>query len=543
MTKIRKHLAMVALALCVAAAQAQRPDMLPYTTIDRPEFVAAAEAAFLQDDYIVLGLTSGRTALAFPAADLAQHGSAMVDLPDGPVTVTWCGVCNVGAVYRRTLDGRVLHFDYDSMVAGNEVQKDRETGSRWQQAIGEAIDGPLKGKRLKLYPFTRTTWGEWRRQHPETRVLKPLPGYAERLPVMHRISRTALLGEGEAPVAAFGKDYRVRPRELVAGLTVGTAEKAYPVSALRTVRVVNDHVGGVPVLVVHQPDSGTTTAFEARVNGRTLSFEAVDESASVLRDTATRSQWTAYGRSTSGALKGTQLKPLVLLPGFWFAWSQFRPKTELFTLPVTASNAAPLWETLLRAPLPADAVPKLTALRLHIVGGRAPSPPHQHAGPVFAYLLSGRIENEVEPNPPRIYEIGGYFYEAPMKVHRRLLNLSATESAEILVFMAGDAGANTDRTALKVTPLANTKDQELTLQRLTLAARAQSASRPHTGPALVYVVSGAVEVREGSDTARTVGVGEVFVEGSNTGTVSYRNVSEAAVAKLLVYAASDAGGR
>ena len=102
------------------------------------------------------------------------------------MTVTWCGVCNVGAVYRRKLDGRVLHFDYDSMVAGNEVQKDRETGSRWQQAIGEAIDGPLKGRRLVLYPFTRTTWAEWRRQHPDTRVMKPLPGYAERMPQIPR---------------------------------------------------------------------------------------------------------------------------------------------------------------------------------------------------------------------------------------------------------------------------------------------------------------------------------------------------------------------
>ncbi len=183
-----KLLTALTLALLAPVAFAQRPDMLPYTTIDKPEFVAAAEATFLQDDYIVLGVASGRAVLAFPAADLAQHGSAMVDLPDGPVTVTWCGVCNVGAVYRRTLDGRVLTFDYDSMVAGNEVQKDRETGSRWQQAIGEAIDGPLKGKRLKLYPFTRTTWGEWRRQHPDTRVLKPLPGYAERLPLMARLN-------------------------------------------------------------------------------------------------------------------------------------------------------------------------------------------------------------------------------------------------------------------------------------------------------------------------------------------------------------------
>jgi len=28
----------------------------------------------------------------------------------------------------------------------------------------------------------------------------------------------------------------------------------------------------------------------------------------------------------------TRLKPLILIPEFWFAWSQFRPGTRLFTV-------------------------------------------------------------------------------------------------------------------------------------------------------------------------------------------------------------------
>ena len=37
------------------------------------------------------------------------------------------------------------------------------------------------------------------------------------------------------------------------------------------------------------------------------------------------------GLCLSGPPKGTQLKPLILIPEFWFAWSQFRPGTRLFT--------------------------------------------------------------------------------------------------------------------------------------------------------------------------------------------------------------------
>jgi hypothetical protein len=63
-------------------------------------------------------------------------------------TPSTCGVCDTGIVFRADVKGRTLHFEYDRMVAANEVQKDVETGSSWQQASGKAIDGPLKGTRL-----------------------------------------------------------------------------------------------------------------------------------------------------------------------------------------------------------------------------------------------------------------------------------------------------------------------------------------------------------------------------------------------------------
>jgi len=59
---------------------------------------------------------------------------------------------------------------------------------------------------------------------------------------------------------------------------------------------------------------------------------------------------------------------------------------------------------------------------------------HQHSGPVFAYILEGNIENQVEPDPPRTYAAGDVFYEPTMHVHRALRNLSDTQPAKILIF-------------------------------------------------------------------------------------------------------------
>lgn len=234
-------------------------------------------------------------------------------------------------MFRAAAQGKALVFDTGGIIGGNEVFKDRETGSRWQQSSLEAISGPLKGDHLTLYPFLLTTWQEWHRQHPETLVLKPLPGYADRLGEMNKIISQGEIGvAGPAPAGVFSHDNRLRPRDTVAGLEVGGETKAYPMSALETARVVNDTVGDSPVLIVHQPDSDTTTAFVAQADGRRLKFQAADPKADKLVDFQTHSTWDAYGSCVAGPMKGTRLKPLILEPEFWFAWSEFHPKTDLY---------------------------------------------------------------------------------------------------------------------------------------------------------------------------------------------------------------------
>jgi hypothetical protein len=219
------------------------------------------------------------------------------------------------------------------VVAGNEVFKDRETGSRWQQSSLEAISGPLKGAHLSLYPFLLTSWDEWRRLHPDTLVLKPLPGYAERMAVKNEQIRKGLSGEGAAPSDVTYRDDRLKPKTMVLGLDVDGASRAFPLVALQKVKVVNEQLGGKPVVIVHQPDTDTTTAFVARAQGRTVTLSATNAQATDLRDAETGSRWTPYGDCTAGPLKGAALEPLILEPEYWFAWSEFHRSTTIYTPP------------------------------------------------------------------------------------------------------------------------------------------------------------------------------------------------------------------
>lgn len=50
---------------------------------------------------------------------------------------------------------------------------DDKTESFWSQMTGSAVVGPMTGAKLRWLPCEVTTWGAWKRKHPETTILKP----------------------------------------------------------------------------------------------------------------------------------------------------------------------------------------------------------------------------------------------------------------------------------------------------------------------------------------------------------------------------------
>ncbi len=71
--------------------------------------------------------------------------------------------------------------------------------------------------------------------------------------------------------------------------------------------------------------------------------------------------------------------------------------------------------------------------------------PHRHPGPLFAYVLEGSVQSEVDPDQkdPQTYSKGQMWYEPPMHLHRVSRNPSSTEPARILVYMITEPGKPT----------------------------------------------------------------------------------------------------
>lgn len=274
---------------------------------------------WLRDDDIVLGYATETAAYAFPLKILNVR-ELVNDVIDGvPLLVSYCPLCATGAVYSRRLDGRTLLFGNTSALYQSDlVMYDHQTGSYWFQAGGEALVGPLTGKRLPLLPSTTDTWGEWKRLHPDTRLLT---ADADE-PFDARFARDPFAGYGAQvdqerfafPVDRAKLDRRLRAGEIVTTVEAGGKAKAYATRLLGDA-AVNDEVGGVPVVVLSRA-VGFGSGFVARAGGRRLTF-AFDNGAVVDRET--QSTWDLAGRATSGPLVGTRLQSLPVRRGYWFA--------------------------------------------------------------------------------------------------------------------------------------------------------------------------------------------------------------------------------
>src|SRR5262249_33427520 len=98
---------------------------------------------------------------------------------------------------------------------------------------------------------------------------------------------------------------------------------------------------------------------------------------------------------------------------------------------------------LIQQPLPAVTNREARLNTLSLPPGWTGNGAHQHPGQVFAYVLGGAVESQVDPNEPKIYRAGEAFYEPPRNTHRVFRNLSKTEPAELLMFQVSEKGSFT----------------------------------------------------------------------------------------------------
>jgi len=227
------------------------------------------------------------------------------------------------------LDGRRLSFHLAGINNQNFLMQDDQTGSWWQQVTGEALHGPLKGRRLDLVFHDEISFADWRREHPGGRVLKPDDSAPWREFSENWEADTARL----PVVTPVGKGEPLGPREVVVGVRLGDRAKAYPLSALQKQSPVEDTVGGVPIVLVVGGDGRSVRTFERTLDGREIHlFRKPGAEPLALVDAETGSEWTFAGEAAGGPLRGKKLGKVFVLKDYWFDWKAYNPRTAVYML-------------------------------------------------------------------------------------------------------------------------------------------------------------------------------------------------------------------
>jgi hypothetical protein len=234
-------------------------------------------------------------------------------------------------VWETTVNGRVLHFHLAGINNQNFIMRDEETGSWWQQVSGEAIQGPLKGEKLRPVFHDELTFGLWKRERPQGRVLRPNEQVAQAGEYAPANWEERMI---KVPVAtSVAIDESLPPRTLVIGLTVNGVSKAYPYDAVVKQSLILDDVGGVPIFIVLGDDKRSVRAFERTVDGRKLELLVKPETTPLtMVDPETGSQWDFTGKAIAGQLNGKQLKKIAILNDYWFDWMSYNPTTLVYKL-------------------------------------------------------------------------------------------------------------------------------------------------------------------------------------------------------------------
>ena len=251
------------------------------------------------------------------------------------------------------MNGKVLNFYLAGINNQNFLMRDRETGSWWQQITGKAIYGPLKGAMLELVLSDELTFGEWKSEVSGGTVLAPVQKYVKEYDPNWEPEVAKL------PVVISFPGTELKSRDVVVGLEMEGASRAYPWDTLVKQSPIVERVHGTPLLIAVGPDGKSFRVFISRVDGKDAEFflkaEAESGTAPVagaptgsnavtgaeskappspkpwtLLDTATASEWNFEGCAVSGASQGKCLDRVPALKDYWFDWRNYHPDTTIY---------------------------------------------------------------------------------------------------------------------------------------------------------------------------------------------------------------------
>ena len=288
-------------------------------------FKLAADHMFLQTKNIVfkgkVGNLIGEDRLAicvdlngeqkaYPIEFLAYHHQVKDIIGGKNIIVTYCSVCRTGRVFEPLVAGKSDEFHLVGMDHFNALFEDSRTHSWWRQATGEAITGPMKGKLLPEIESKQLSIKTCLSLYPGVKIMQGDKVFQAKYDPQAKFEK----GRSQNNLTKTDKA-SWKNKSWVVGIELKGVSKAYDWNLLKKVRVINDNINGVNIVLILAPDNVSFVAFE-RPNNSAIS----------LQNNTLVSNGTSYnmaGKTNEGAA----LKSIAVHQEFWHSWRSFHPQT------------------------------------------------------------------------------------------------------------------------------------------------------------------------------------------------------------------------
>ncbi|MEM7548634.1 MAG: DUF3179 domain-containing protein [Bacteroidota bacterium] len=290
-----------------------------------PKMTIASKASYLDDDNVVFGIEVNGDFRAYPKRILAWHEMFVDEVGGIPVAGVYCTLCGTVILYKTEFEGKNYQIGTSGFLyRSNKLMYDKETQSLWNTLWGKPVLGPLvvKGIELEHLSVVTTSWGEWKRRHPETLVLAEETGYKRDY------------GEGVAYKDYFStdeimfntpfEDNRLKNKQEVLALRLPDypgEQLAISTKFLKKRPIYTDKIGEQELLVLTDK-SGANRVYEN--NG--ITFTDYDQNSTVTDLLGTT--WKLEEDKLL-ASDGRELERLPYHRAFWFGWYAAFPESRL----------------------------------------------------------------------------------------------------------------------------------------------------------------------------------------------------------------------
>ncbi len=290
-----------------------------------PKMILAKEAKYLDDGNIVFGIEVNGDARAYPKRIMAWHEMFVDKVGETPVAGVYCTLCGSMILYKTEHTG-VNHQIGTSgfLYRSNKLMYDKQTQSLWNTLWGRPVVGPLADKSIELERMSvvTTTWGEWKKRHPQTKVLSLDTGHKR--DYSEGTAYREYFATDELMFNVPKLDKRLKNKDEVLGLIFSQhADKPLAISVdyLSKNPVYHKNVGDMDFVVLTDK-SGAARVYETKG----VKFTDWDRERSVTD--VNGDKWTL----SESKLESSDGKELYRLPAhraFWFGWYGAYSNTEL----------------------------------------------------------------------------------------------------------------------------------------------------------------------------------------------------------------------